>query len=114
MIVDDEQDVRSLIESVLKGENYSVVEADSGSGAVEMLRSNNTDVVLLDMMMPGMDGLETAEAIRKFSDVPIIVVSIKANELGEEIANKYNFSAMIQKPFQSQELLTSINDVLNV
>ena len=113
LIVDDDPDVLDSLRRILRVNEYKVFTATNGEECLEKVNEFNPDLVLLDIMMPGMNGLETAESIRKFSDVPIIVVSIKANELNEEITEKYKFAAKIQKPFQSEELLKSINAVLH-
>ena len=109
LIVDDEPDVRSLICSILKAERFDVQDAGDGSSAVDLLKKDGIGLVLLDIMMPGMDGIETAREMRKFSKVPIVVVSIKADDISEDLIKRLDFAACVQKPFNTERLLGAVN-----
>src|ERR1700729_3940743 len=77
LVVDDEPQLRRAMKATLTDLGYSVMEARSGEEALASLRRDNPDLVLLDLNMPGIGGLETCRAIRETSDVPIIVLSVR-------------------------------------
>src|SRR5215831_19998759 len=80
LIVDDEPQIRRVLKVILVGERYELAEARSGEAALLRLREFLPDLVLLDLNMPGMGGLDTCRAIREGSDVPIIVVSVRDSD----------------------------------
>src|SRR5439155_9021332 len=80
LVVDDEPQIRRVMRVILTGERYEVVEARSGEAALLQLREFLPDLVLLDLNMPGMGGLETCRAIREASEVPIIVLTVRSSE----------------------------------
>ncbi len=76
LLIDDEEDFRHLMEFWLKSKGYSVLHADSGKSAIKIVKEKSPDIAFLDLHMPGMDGIETYNEIRKFNkDLPIIVIS---------------------------------------
>ena len=78
LIVDDDADIRNVLRLLLQ-ERYEVSEAADGSAAVEYLRGNpDTDLVILDVMMPGMNGYETCDALREFSNAPVLFLTAKS------------------------------------
>src|SRR5437899_2463393 len=80
LVVDDEPQIRRVMRVILAGENYEVVEARSGEAALLRFREFLPDLVLLDLNMPGMSGLEACRSIRDTSDVPIIVLTVRREE----------------------------------
>src|SRR5881397_3887759 len=80
LVVDDEPQIRRVMRVILAGENYEVMEARSGEAALLRFREFLPDLVLLDLNMPGMSGLETCRSIRDTSDVPIIVLTVRREE----------------------------------
>ena len=82
LVVDDEPQIRRVMRVILAGENYEVMEARSGEAALLRFREFLPDLVLLDLNMPGMSGLETCRSIRDTSDVPIIVLTTSPSRLG--------------------------------
>ncbi|HEY2572956.1 MAG TPA: response regulator, partial [Verrucomicrobiaceae bacterium] len=80
LIVDDEPQIRRVVRVILAGAEYEVVDARSGESALLKFREYLPDLVLLDLNMPGMGGLETCRAIRETSDVPIIVLTVRSTE----------------------------------
>ena len=115
LVVDDEPDVRLLVSAILKGEGFEVLEAANGPDAVALLKEDQVDLVLLDIMMPRMDGLHTAHEIRKFSDVPIIIVSVKDDATTMNMAKKlYKVSGYVKKPFHNTTLLSTVKKTLNI
>jgi two-component system KDP operon response regulator KdpE len=105
LVVDDEPQIRRVMRVILAGENYEVVEARSGEAALLRFREFLPDLVLLDLNMPGMSGLETCRALRETSDVPIVVLTVRHEE--EEKVEVLDAGAddYVTKPFGKQELL---------
>jgi two-component system KDP operon response regulator KdpE len=80
LIVDDEPQIRRVMRTTLTGEGYAVVEARDGSEALEKLHSERPDLILLDMNMPVLDGLQACREIRSSSEVPIIMLTVRSAE----------------------------------
>jgi len=108
LVIDDEPQLRRTMKATLTDLGYSVMEAKSGEAALEMLRHEAADLVLLDLNMPGIGGLETCRAIRETSDVPIIVVSVRNTEADKVQALDAGADDYVTKPFGIQELLARI------
>ena len=83
LIIEDDADIREGVRILLESENYQVTEADNGSRGLELL-TEDTDLVILDIMMPGMSGLRTCEEIRKRSNVPVLFLTAKSDLWQEE------------------------------
>jgi two-component system KDP operon response regulator KdpE len=109
--VDDEPQARRAVKIALVARGFEVCEAASGEDAIGKLREENPDVVLLDVNMPGMNGLETCRAIRACSDVPVIVISVR--KAGKERAEAFEAGAdqYVTKPFDVEELIARIRAV---
>jgi len=112
LVVDDEPSIRDLIVAVLEEEGYLAFGAGTGFVALDLVSSERPDLVLLDMMMPQMDGRETMRRMRQAPegrDIPVIVMSaaVTADRLGEGIA------AFIAKPFDLVALLDTVEGVLD-
>jgi len=112
LIVDDEPQIRRVLKVILAGERYEVVEARSGESALLRLREFLPELVLLDINMPGMGGLETCRTIREASEVPIIVLTVRSSE--EDTVNALDAGAddYVTKPFGKKELLARIRAAL--
>jgi two-component system, OmpR family, KDP operon response regulator KdpE len=108
LIVDDDARFRRAMRKVLIAEGYEVTEASTGQAALETLRHGPRDIVLLDMVMPGMTGLETCRALRESSDVPVIVVSVRNLEQERIAALDAGADDYVTKPFSLPELLARI------
>ena len=112
LVCDDDRDIVAALKIYLSGGEYRVFEAYNGAEAVEAVRKNDIHLVLMDIMMPGMDGLECAQKIRRFSDVPIIFLSVH----GERAYKMEGFNAgaddYVTKPFSIEELVARIRAVL--
>ena len=78
LIAEDDADIRGLLRLYLEGEGYRVLEADNGARALELAREETPDMAILDVMMPQMNGFELTRALRKFSEVPIRILSAKS------------------------------------
>jgi two-component system KDP operon response regulator KdpE len=108
LVVDDEPQLRRAMRATLTDLGYSVIEARSGEEALELLRHETADLVLLDLNMPGIGGLETCRAIRENSDLPIIVLSVRNTERDKVEALDAGADDYVTKPFGIQELLARI------
>ena len=112
LVVDDEPQIRRVMRVILSGENYEVLEARSGEAALLRFREFLPDLVLLDLNMPGMSGLETCRAIRETSDVPIIVLTVRREEDEKVEALDAGADDYVTKPFGKHELLARIRAAL--
>lgn len=108
LVVDDEPQLRRTMKATLTDLGYSVMEAKSGEEALELLRHEQASLVLLDLNMPGIGGLETCRAIRETSDMPIIIVSVRDAEADKVQALDAGADDYVTKPFGIQELLARI------
>jgi two-component system KDP operon response regulator KdpE len=112
LVVDDEPQIRRVMRVILAGENYEIVEARSGEAALLRFREFLPDLVLLDLNMPGMSGLETCRAIRDTSDVPIVVLTVRHEEEEKVEALDAGADDYVTKPFGKRELLARIRAAL--
>jgi len=112
LVVDDEPQIRRVMRVILSGENYDFLEARSGQAALLRFREFLPDLVVLDLNMPGMSGLETCRAIRETSDVPIIVLTVRREEDEKVEALDAGADDYVVKPFGKHELLARIRAAL--
>jgi len=112
LVVDDEPRYVRLIEVNLMSEGYAIVTAANGQLAVEAAAAHQPDLVLLDVMMPVMDGFTACERIREFSNVPVIMVTAKGEERDRVRGLDAGADDYIIKPFSAQELLARVRAVL--
>lgn len=112
LIVDDDAQIRRTLRATLVPQGYGVSDARSGEEALEKLRAEKTDVVLLDLNMPGMGGLATCREIRRHSDVAIIVVTVRDSETDKVQVLDAGADDYITKPFSTPELLARIRAAL--
>ena len=112
LIVDDEPQIRRVMLTTLTSHGYTVVEAASGEEALEKLRSERPDLIILDVNMPGISGLETCAEIRTSSDVPIIMLTIRNSERDKVQALDAGADDFVVKPFGVQELMARIRAAL--
>ena len=111
LIVDDDADIRNVLRLLLQ-ERYEVSEAADGSAAVEYLRSNpDTDLVILDVMMPGMNGYETCDALREFSNAPVLFLTAKSAQADRISAYSSGGDDFLSKPFSQEELLAKVGSL---
>jgi two-component system, OmpR family, KDP operon response regulator KdpE len=112
MVVDDDPQIRRVLRMALVAEDYEVVDARNGEEALERFREEKLDLVILDMNMPGMNGLETCRTIRSTSDVSIIILTVRDAESDKVAALDAGADDYITKPFGSPELLARIRAAL--
>lgn len=112
LVVDDEPQLRRSMKATLTDLGYVVVEARSGEDALNFLRRQPADLILLDLNMPGIGGLETCRAIRETSEIPIVVLSVRGAERDKVHALDAGADDYVTKPFGIQELLARIRAAL--
>ena len=112
LIVDDEPQIRRVMRTTLSSQGYSVIEAKSGEEALEKLRSERADLILLDVNMPGISGLDTCRAIRRTADTPIIMLTVRNTEKDKVQALDAGADDYVVKPFSIEELLARIRAAL--
>ncbi|MBR5930419.1 MAG: response regulator transcription factor [Lachnospiraceae bacterium] len=113
LVVDDEARMRKIVRDFLVAKDYMVVEASNGEEAIDiMYEDKNIDLVLLDVMMPKMDGWETCREIRKFSKIPIIMLTAKSDETDELLGYNLGIDEYITKPFSPKILVARIDAIL--
>ncbi len=112
LIVDDEQKLVDLVRAIMEKEGYNVVEAHNGYQAVEKVREVLPDVVLLDVMMPEMDGFEALKEIRQASNVPVIMLTVQATENDKVHGLELGADDYVAKPFDHRELVSRVKAVL--
>ena len=112
LVVDDDPQIRRVMRATLVGHKYEVTEARNGEDALARVSEGVPDLVLLDMNMPGMGGLETCQHLRLGSDVPIIILSVRNTEKDKVAALDASADDYITKPFGMEELLARIRAAL--
>ena len=112
LVVDDEPQIRRVLRTTLTSQGYSAVEARSGEEALEQIRKENVDLILLDMNLPGMSGLEACREIRATSDLPIIMLTVRNTERDKVQALDAGADDYVVKPFGSEELMARIRATL--
>jgi DNA-binding response OmpR family regulator len=112
LVVDDENRLVSVVKAYLEGEGYSVVTAANGSEALHQARQEKPDLILLDIMMPEMDGYEFIRLHRKERDVPIILLTAKVEEDDKVIGLELGADDYVTKPFRPRELMARVRAVL--
>lgn len=116
MIVDDEESLIELVTAVLEQEGYEVIAAMNGEEALEKLKTVKPDLILLDMMMPGMSGREVCERIRKdpkTKDLKVAFITVaKFSETGRDVLKKMNVLDYITKPFENEDLVGRVKKLV--
>lgn len=112
LIVDDEPQIRRVMRTTLTAAGYAVLEARSGEEALQKIRDARADLVVLDVNMPGLGGLEACREIRRASDAPIIMLTVRDTERDKVMALDAGADDYVVKPFGVQELLARIRAAL--
>jgi DNA-binding response OmpR family regulator len=112
LVVDDEDMIRKLIRKYAEFEGYEVTEAVDGMDAVIKLRNGSYDLVVMDIMMPELDGFSACREIRKFSNVPIIMLSARGEEYDKINGFEIGIDDYVVKPFSPKELMLRINAII--
>ena len=112
LVVDDEPKIRKVIREYAEFNGYEVTEAEDGMSAVGLCKLNKYDLVILDIMMPKLDGFTACKEIKKISDVPIIMLSARGEEYDKLFGFELGIDDYIVKPFSPKELMARVNVVL--
>ena len=113
LVVDDEQKIREVIREYAEWSGHSISEAEDGMTAVGLVKLNDYDLVIMDVMMPKLDGFSACKEIRKTKDVPIIMLSARGEEYDKLFGFELGVDDYIVKPFSPKELMARINAVLS-
>ena len=108
LVVDDEKPISDIIKFNLEKEGYSVVTAYDGEEALEKVESENPDLIILDLMLPKIDGLEVAKRVRAKHTMPIIMVTAKDSELDKVLGLELGADDYVTKPFSNRELVARV------
>jgi two-component system KDP operon response regulator KdpE len=112
LVVDDEPQIRRVLRSTLTSQGYVIIDAKTGEEGVESVRKNKPDLVLLDVNMPGMGGIEACREIRRSSDAPVIMLTVRNAERDKVLALDAGADDYVVKPFGIEELLARIRSAL--
>ena len=112
LVVDDEKEIADLIEIYLVSDGYKVYKANNAMTGLEILEQEEIHLVLLDIMMPGMDGLEMCKKIRETNNIPIIMLSAKSTDLDKILGLGTGADDYVTKPFNPQELAARVRSQL--
>lgn len=112
LVVDDEKLIRNVIKDYLENENMTVYEAEDGIEALKVFKEEKIDLVVLDIMMPKMDGFETLKELKKISDVPVIMLTAMKEEIDKLHSFDMGVDDYVTKPFSPKELTARVKAVL--
>jgi DNA-binding response OmpR family regulator len=112
LVVDDEPHIRTVLRSYLQADGFDVTEAADGEGAIAAIRDGRPDVVLLDVMLPGIDGLEVLRQLRVFSDAYVILVTARTEEVDKLVGLGVGADDYVTKPFSPREVTARVKAVL--
>ncbi len=112
LVVDDEELIRNVIKEYLMMENYTVDEAGDGQEAIEKAKNNDYNLIIMDIMMPKMDGYQACKEIKKTKDVPFIMLSARSEEYDKLIGFDLGIDDYVTKPFSPKELVARVKAIL--
>jgi len=112
LTVEDDDSIRTVVKLALEDEGWGVIEADNGEDALDLFRETGADVVLIDIMLPGMNGFEVCRSIRRTTDVPIIMVTARSDTHDVVAGLEAGADDYLTKPFEPKELSARIRALL--
>jgi DNA-binding response OmpR family regulator len=112
LVVDDEMNIRRVVREYAEFEGYEVEEAENGMVAIDMVKSNNYDLIVMDIMMPKLDGFSTCKEIKKYKDIPVIMLSARGEEYDKLFGFEIGIDDYVVKPFSPKELMARIKAVI--
>ena len=113
LIVDDEPDIYQMICRYAQREGHETVRASDGLEAVELCRTNDFDLIIMDVMMPDMDGFTACKEIRKEKDIPVLMLSARGTEYDKLFGFEVGIDDYVVKPFSPKELMARVNVIVN-
>ena len=108
LIAEDDADIRALLRLYLEGDGFRVLEAENGTAALTLAREHAPDMAILDIMMPGMNGFELTRALRKYSELPILILSAKSQDNDKILGLNLGADDYIAKPFNPVEIVARV------
>ena len=115
LVVDDETQLVDMIKMRLEANNYEVITANDGQEALQKARSQSPDLIILDLMLPKLDGYKVCRMLKfdeKYKSIPIIMLTARVQETDKKMGEEVGAEAYIIKPFESQALLSKIEELL--
>ncbi|MDE3112018.1 MAG: response regulator transcription factor [Chloroflexota bacterium] len=112
LVVDDEANIRHTLGYALKAEGYDVADAEDGQAALDLAARSHPDLVILDLMLPKIDGFEVARRIRRESDIPILMLTARDSELDKVVGLEIGADDYLAKPFSMRELIARVRALL--
>ncbi|MFF3023473.1 response regulator transcription factor [Gottfriedia sp. NPDC057948] len=112
LVVDDDANIRELISIFLSGEGYTVIEAENGQEALTLLEENNIQIVVVDVMMPEVDGYELTKEVKKYYDIPILMVTAKGESQDKLKGFDFGVDDYVVKPFDPLEIVARVKALL--
>ncbi len=112
LVVDDDPTVREVVVSYLRAHQHAVAESSDGESALRLMRAEPADLVVLDLMLPGIDGLEVCKRLRAVSDVPVIMLTALGDETDRVVGLEKGADDYVTKPFSPRELALRVDSVL--
>ena len=113
LVCDDDRQIVEAIEIYLNGEGYRILKAYDGQEALDLLKDNEVNLMILDVMMPGLDGLRTTMKVRETSSIPIIILSAKSEDTDKILGLNIGADDYITKPFNPLELVARVKSRLS-
>lgn len=113
LVVDDEIKIREIIKEYAEFEGYEVAQAEDGMQAVEMVKNQDFDIIIMDVMMPKLDGYSACKEIKKIKQIPVIMLSARGEEYDKLFGFEIGVDDYVVKPFSPKELMARIRAVLN-
>ncbi len=112
LIVDDEEMIRNVLHEYAEYEGHEAFEAENGREAVQMCKDNDFDIILMDVMMPKLDGFSAVKEIKKMKDIPVIMLSARGEEYDKLFGFEIGVDDYVVKPFSPKEVMARVNAVL--
>ena len=108
LIAEDDRDIRDLLRLYLEGEGFRVLEAENGAQALTLAREQTPDMAILDVMMPEMNGFELTRALRRYSNIPILILSARSQDNDKILGLNLGADDYIAKPFNPVEIVARV------
>lgn len=113
LVVDDEKSIREVIRTYAEFEGHEVVEAKDGLDAIEKVKEEDFDVIVMDIMMPKLDGFSSYKEIKKIKDIPVLMLSARSEEYDKLFGFEIGIDDYVTKPFSPKELMARLNVIVN-
>ena len=112
LVVDDEENIREVIKEYAEFEGHQVSEACDGMQAIEMVKNNDYDIIIMDVMMPRLDGYSACKEIRKIKQIPVLMLSARGEEYDKLFGFEIGIDDYVVKPFSPKEVLARVNAIV--